>query len=83
MSAFYSVETAFLATDPFAYLQMLLTVDSQKLLVVDIFAESAEVVEQQSVSPAVVFVGKLFYAFEQCLRTRLFAVCKHASRYPD
>lgn len=39
LSAFYSVESAFLATASFADLKMLLTVDSQKLLVVDIFTE--------------------------------------------
>lgn len=83
LSAFYSVETAFLATASFAYLQMFLTVDSQKLLVVKIFAESANVVEQQPIAPAVVFPGKFFYAFAQRLGATLFAVCKRASRYSD
>ena len=82
-SAFYSVETAFLATASFAYLQMFLSVDSQKLLVVHIFTESADVVEQQPITPAVVFPGEFFYAFAQCLGATLFAVCKRASRYSD
>ena len=75
LSAFYSVETAFLTTASFAYLQMLFAVDSQKLLVVHIFSESSQVVEQQAITPAIMF--------PQCLLTRLFAVRKHASRYPD
>ena len=83
LSAFYSVESAFLATVSFADLKMLLTVDSQKLLVVDIFTEQADVVEQQSITPAIVFHGELFYAFAQRLVATLFAVHKHASRYPD
>ena len=83
LSAFYSVESAFLATASFAVLKMLLTVDSQKLLVVDIFTESAQVVEQQPITPAVVFPGEFFYAFAQCLGATLFAVCKRASRYSD
>ena len=83
LSAFCSVETAFLTTASFAYLQMFLTVDSQKLLVVDIFTESAQVVEQQPITPAIVLPGKLFYLLAQCLGATLFAVCKRASRYPD
>lgn len=83
LSAFYSVESAFLATGSFAYLKMLLTVDSQKLLVVDIFTESAQVVEQQPITPAIVLLRKLFYLLAQCLLPRLFAVRKHTSRYPD
>lgn len=83
LSAFYSVESAFLATGSFAYLKMLLTVDSQKLLVVDIFTESAQVVEQQPITPAIVLLRKLFYLLAQCLLPRLFTVRKHTSRYPD
>ena len=83
LSAFYSVESAFLATGSFADLQMLLTVDSQKLLVVKSFTESAQVVEQQPITPAIVLLRKLFYLLAQCLLTRLFAVCKRASRYSD
>ena len=62
---------------------MLLTVDSQKLLVVNSFPESAQVVEQQPITPAIVLLRKLFYLLAQCLGATLFAVCKRASRYPD
>ena len=83
MSAFYSVETAFLATASFAYLKMFLTVDSQKLLVFKSFTESVDVLEQQPITPTVLFHGEFFYAFAQCLGATLFAVYKRASRYPD
>ena len=57
LPAFFSVETAFLATASFAYLQMFLSVDSQKILVVKSFTESADIVEQQPITPAVVRAG--------------------------
>ena len=67
----------FLATASFDYLKMLLAVDSQKLLVVHISSESAQVLEQQAIISAIVLLRKLFYLLAQCLLTRLFAYLAH------